>query len=117
MLNAARIAERKNRPRKIESHQTSFGEEISIRQLNLLERDDYNLSVIGDDGKVDVSRLRGNKARLIALCLVDEEGKKLLTEQDVIEAFNVNEIDEINDLCAKANGLQKDAVAVEAGNS
>jgi hypothetical protein len=116
MLNAARIAERKNRPAKIVEKEIC-GENFRCRVLKLSERDDFQLGMLDKTGKPDIANLRGGKARLIALCLVNEEGSRLCSAQDVEDAFDPTEIDEVHEWVQTVNGMQPKVNEEAAGNS
>lgn len=122
MLNASSIAEKvaarraAGRPTK-EITLPKCGESMRIRQLNLLERDDYNLSMLGESGKLDHDKLRGNKARLIAACAVDDSNKPFLGIDDIVEGLDLEDIDFAHDNCVEFNGLGKKATEEAGGNS
>lgn len=116
MLNAARIAERKGRPTKYVEKEIG-GESFRCRVLKLTERDDYQLAMLDEKtGKPDISRLRGGKARLIAMCLVDADGSKVGTPNDIEDAFDPSEIDAIHEWVQEVNGMSPKAVEEAAGN-
>lgn len=117
MLNAARIAERKNRPARIVEKEID-GETYRTRVLKLSERDRFQLQMLDEKtGKPNISNLEGGKARLLALCLVDESDKKFLSADDVEEAFDPCEIDKIHEWVQEVNGMSPKAVEEAAGNS
>lgn len=118
MLNAASIAARKSRARKTEVVTLpGSSEQVRLRVLDLLERDDYNLAMLGDDGRVAPEKLRGNKARLIAKCAIDEAGNPIGDAQAIIDAFDVPEIDFLHAACERINNIGRAATAEAAGNS
>ena len=58
------------------------GLEVRIRSLMELEKTQYENSRFGRDGKLIPGRLEDSKARLICLCLVDDNGNQLLKAGD-----------------------------------
>lgn len=116
MLNAARIKERKERGPRFAEKEIG-GEKVRCRILKLSERDAFQLDVLNDKGGVDKNKLVGTKARLLALCLVDEEGNAIGTSRDIEEAFDPAEIDALDEFCKEANGMNPKAHEEAAGNS
>lgn len=118
MFNRDALAARKQRGNRRYKTVTVGGEEYVLRSLNLLERDAFNLSVLDEKGKLSRDHLPGTKARLIALCVVETEGgQPWLSEKDVVEAFDIVEIDELHKACTEMNGLATKAVEAASGNS
>ena len=115
MLNAARIAERKNRPTRYEEVEVG-GESVRIRVLKMSERERFQLGLLNDEGKVDKNRLEGGKARFIAMCVVDENNEPFLSPKDVDEAFEPKDIDDLNEHCQRINNMNAKAVEEAAGN-
>lgn len=48
-----------------------------MRVITDRERDEYELHLMDRDGKPDLTKMKGYRPRLLALCLVDQEGKRL----------------------------------------
>ena len=63
-----------------------WGGEVLVQGLTGVQRDDLEMSIISTNGKktpnVDMHNLR---AKLCALCMVDESGKRLFADADVRE--------------------------------
>lgn len=119
MLNRAQLRERAStRVVATKDVETSFGLAVRIKQLNLLERDEFQLAAFGENGKLEKDLMKGNKARLIAMCLVDPEANdsSFADEEMIVAAFTVVEIDELFRACFDFNGLGKDAKEEAAGN-
>ena len=57
--------------------------EVRIRSLKESERSAYEAARF-TDGEVDEARTLDSKARLIALCVCDEDGETVLTSEDVV---------------------------------
>ena len=117
MLNAAKLAERKNRPAKIVEKEID-GEVYRCRVMKLTERDRFQLEMLDEKtGKPLIKNLEGGKARLLAICLVDESGSKFASAADIEEGFDPVEIDKIHEWVQEVNGMSPKAVEEAAGNS
>jgi hypothetical protein len=116
VLNAAKLKERKDRGPRFAEKEIN-GEKYRCRILKLSERDAFQLDVLNDKGGVDKNKLVGTKARLLALCLVDEDGNSIGNSRDFEEAFDPSEIDAIDEFCKESNGMNAKAVEEAAGNS
>lgn len=57
-----------------------WGGDVRLRVLTGTERDAFGKSLIGADGKADMS---GYEAKLLALCIVDEAGNRVFSSIDV----------------------------------
>lgn len=57
-----------------------WGGEVYVRGMNGIERDQFELSIMGSDKKQNLENIR---ARLVALTVVDEQGERLFTDDDV----------------------------------
>lgn len=58
------------------------GTKARIRSLSEFERSEFDSSVLDSRGDFSTDRLKRQKRRLIALCVVDEEGKRLLKDSE-----------------------------------
>lgn len=71
---------------KIVSREVEYNgvaESFHFRRITGDEADDLSLALIGEDGKMDNSKLRGNISRQIALSLCDESGNPVATAEDI----------------------------------
>jgi hypothetical protein len=85
-----------------------WGGAIQLRVMTGMERDAFEGS-INKDGKLNTKNLR---ARLVALCAVDADGKRLFAEKD-LEALGGKSavvLDRLFDECQRINGMSKEAV-------
>lgn len=57
-----------------------WGGSVMVRGLDGAGRDKYDSQIIGEDGKADLANAR---ASLVAMSVVDEDGKLLFTADDV----------------------------------
>lgn len=89
--------------------------EVYIRHMTAAERDNHEASVITKDGKVDVSKIKGVRQRLLAVTLCNEQGEPITTAER-LNGLPAEVIDELAEFAAEVNGLrQKDKE--EAGNA
>lgn len=58
-------------------------EVFHFRRITGDEADDLSLALVGDDGKMDTFKLRGNISRQIAVSLCDEDGKPVATADEI----------------------------------
>ena len=90
-----------------------WGGDVIVRMLTGLERDQFDASIVGDaDMKGKQERLHNIRARLLSLCLVDQEGNRLFAEADVIAlgAKCAKAIDRIYGIAAALSGISDDDV-------
>lgn len=59
-----------------------WGGTVRVRGLTGAERDAFEASVVGDRGKT--MNMRNLRARLVAITIVDEDGKRLFSDADVV---------------------------------
>lgn len=82
---------------------------ILLKPLSAADRDSFEASVVGVKGKTNLDNLR---ARLVAKCWVDGEGKPIGTEKQ-IGAQRADVIASIFDKVRELNGMDKDVATVE----
>lgn len=56
---------------------------MRIRSISDLDRIEYELAETNEEGEVDIQQLARRRARLVALCAVDDNGTRLFAESDV----------------------------------
>src|SRR5690606_42036691 len=56
--------------------------EVIVRGLTAAERDQFEQAIVEAGGKDTRVNLRNIRAKLVALCVVDEEGKRLCKDDD-----------------------------------
>lgn len=59
------------------------GRDARIRSLNELEKAEHETAVWDKNGDVDLRKMTTARRRLVAMCLVDEDGNPLLSLADV----------------------------------
>jgi hypothetical protein len=67
----------------IEVKVPEWGGAVLIRGMTGADRDDYESSVISQNGKDVKVNYENMRAKLVAKCIVDEEGKRVFTDADV----------------------------------
>lgn len=95
-----------------------WGGEVRIKSLTGAERDQYEAeSVKTNKGKREVN-MANMRARLIAMCAVDEAGQLLFTRADVMKLGQKSAIalERVFDAAAKLNGMSDEDVDELAGN-
>ncbi len=97
----------------------SWGDSVFIRVMGADENDRYQRYYLNKDGKVDINKLQGARARLCALCICDEKGNRLFSDDEAKELGkkSTKAIELIVKECNKLNGLDDEAVEEEAKNS
>ena len=60
-----------------------WGGTVYVRALTGVERDEYEGSRVSVKGKKVELNYKNTRAKLVALCAVDEQGSRLFTEEDV----------------------------------
>ncbi len=83
---------------------------VYLKPLTSAQRDAFEASVVGQDGKRDLSNLR---ARLVADCLVTAEGKPIGSAKE-LGGLDARLVGALFDEVRKLNGMDSDAVE-EAG--
>jgi len=88
---------------------------VLVRALNGTDRDAFEQSII--DGKK--TNLKNIRARLCALCMVDDDGKRLFSDADVnaLGQKSASALDRVFRVAQKLNGLSPDDVKELEKNS
>ncbi len=98
-----------------------WGGTVRLMGLSGTERDAYegSLVVLGSNGKVARHNLTDARAKLVAKCLVDDDGRRLFTDSEVkaLGAKNGAVIDRLYDTAKALSGIGKEHVEAKAGNS
>jgi len=89
-----------------------WGGEVRLRSLTGAERDAYEQSLVQTRGKSREMNLRNARAKLVALCAVDENGNRLFSDQDVaaLGRKNAKPLDRLFDAARRLAGLSEDDV-------
>lgn len=80
-----------------------WGGYIFVRTMTGTERDQYESSVLGNNGKMDLKNIR---AKLVVLTAVDEDGLRLFNDDD-IEVLGAKSAAALDRVFSKAQTLNK----------
>lgn len=96
-----------------------WGGAVRIRTLTAAERDSYEQALMRRRGGRLEVEMRGARVRLVALCVVDEQGQRLFSDQDIeaLEGRSAAAIDRIFTAALKLNGMAEGAIEEALGNS
>lgn len=95
-----------------------WGGTVRVRTMTGAERDVFEQSVITRRGKkVDVI-MRDMRAKLVALCLIDDEGEILFSESDVRALSNKSALalNRVFEVAQRLNGLTETDIEELTGN-
>ena len=93
-----------------------WGGTIRIAAMCAAERDAFEAGMLDNKGKSDKNRLLNFRARFIASCIVDEDGKRLFSAGDVVQLGKKSAapISRVFDRCRVLNGMtEKDVEEIE----
>jgi len=97
-----------------------WGGTVRVRALNGRERDAFEASCMKErrDGTTEFVT-RNMRAKLVALCLVDEKGQRLFGEEDIAALGKkaAKPLAQVFDAATKLNGLSGEDVKSLEGNS
>lgn len=98
----------------VEFEVPEWGGSVILREMTGKERDRYEQSLMEIKGNVARPSLDNVRARLVSLCIVDQNGDPLfVTKQEIATLGNMSAkgLDRVYEKCQEMNGL--DAGAVE----
>lgn len=89
-----------------------WGGTVRIRGLSGSERDQYEAWIISGKGKNRDVNLRQSRAKLVMMCAVDADGRRLFDEADIIRlgAKSALAMQRVFDKAAALSGLDEDAL-------
>ena len=92
-----------------------WGGEVYVRAMTGTERDAFEASIVKDGG----TNLANIRAKLCALCMVDEDGNRLFIDGDVLALGKKSALalDRVFNAAQKLNGIAKDDVKDMVKNS
>ncbi len=87
-----------------------WGGTVIVRELTGAERDTWEASVVKTNGtkvKIDSHNMR---AKLAALCIVDDDGRRLFTEKDVVKLGDKSAaaLDRVTDVARRLSRIGED---------
>lgn len=85
---------------------------VRIKSMTGKERDDFEASILEQRGNHRVTNLSNVRAKIAALTVVDENGKRLFTEQDTktLSQKNASALQQIMIVAQKLSGIGEDDV-------
>lgn len=122
VLTAKAILEADDLPRKLVPV-TEWGGEVYVRTLSGTERDAFEASlvkVVGKGKNRTTERDATNfTAKLAALCICDEQGKRLFTNSQIVELGKKSSaaLSRVVAVAMELNGVTDEAVESAEGNS
>jgi len=83
-----------------------WGGEVLVKTLTGTERDEFENSILGDKEKPDITNVR---AKAVSLCVVDPEGKRIFSAEDVLKLGGKNSraLDRVFAVFQRINGMRK----------
>jgi glutaminase len=96
-----------------------WGGKVRVKTLTGDERDSYEQSLIDQRGNVTGPKLAGAQARLCALTIVDDDGKRLFTDGDVkaLGAKSAQALNRVFDVAIRLSRMTQKDVEELVGNS
>lgn len=96
-----------------------WGGKVRLKSLSGDERDGYEQSLIDMRGNVTAPKLAGAQARLAALTIVDDDGKRLFTDKEVglLGAKSAAALNRVFDAASRLARLTQKDVEELVGNS
>lgn len=95
------------------------GLDVRIQSLTALEQSRYETAMLGNDGKLNKTRMEDAEGRLIVKCLVDASGVRLFSDVQVGEVATWDGADAafLYRECAAHCGLNRNTVEAAEKNS
>jgi hypothetical protein len=92
-----------------------WGGEVTVKGLTLAEKDVWTDSII-EDGKASMT---GATAKLCALCMRDESGKLLFTDDDIpaLQAKSAAALDRVFQVAQRLSGIGQEDIEETVKNS
>lgn len=89
-----------------------WGGTVRVRSLTGTERDAYEASIVQVQGNTRKLRMENARAKLVALCLVDDQGERLFSDKEAaaLGAKSGKVLDRLFDVAAALSGLSTEAV-------
>lgn len=106
MTLATRESLLKSCARRYAMYELADGSQARIQSISERERAAFDMYPLNEDGKLDSSKLQSARQYLVALCLVDDTGKRIFAD---------NELGLIADLDAKVSLPLYEACAAHVG--
>lgn len=84
--------------------------DVRMRSLSGAERDDFENGLMQQVGGKQITNARNARAKLVSLCIVDEDGQPLFSKADVIKLGSKSSlaIQRLYDVACRMNGFTED---------
>lgn len=91
---------------------------VYVRTMTGTERDQYEGRILSLRGKPLEERLKSARAQLVVLCMTDENGKRLFTDDDAeaVGGKNADALNRVATAASKLNSLDAKTVDEKEGN-
>jgi len=91
---------------------------VRVRGLTGAERDAFEQSIVETRGKNTRMNLRNIRAKLVALCVVDEQGNRLFSDEDaeLLGRKSAAALNRVFEVAQRLSGLRPEDVEELAGN-
>ena len=91
---------------------------VRVRGLTGAERDAFEQSIVEQRGKDTRMNLRNIRAKLVAMCVVDEEGNRVFRDEDaeLLGKKSAAALNRVFEVAQRLSGLRPEDVEELAGN-
>lgn len=96
-----------------------WGGKVRVKGLTGQERDWFESSLIITTGKIQKVDTQNIRAKLCAMCMVDNDGSRLFSDQDValLGRKSAAALDRVYEVASRLSKISKEDVEELAGNS
>jgi len=96
-----------------------WGGAVRVRALTGAERDAFEQSIVEQRGKSTRMNLRNIRAKLVALTVVDADGKRLFSDKDaeLLGKKSAAALDRVFEVAQRLSGLSSEDMEELSGNS
>lgn len=94
-----------------------WGGSVRIRALTGVERDRLEASMLGKNGQASAAKMANFRARIVATCMVDENGDSVFGTADVVAlgAKSAAALERVSEAAQRLSGLSETDVDELAG--
>jgi len=95
-----------------------WGGSVAVRELTGAERDAWEASVLGDDGKPSDQAMTNARAKLVVRSVVDDDGTRVFGDTDIeaVGALSARGLNRVFEVACRLSGLTAGDVEELAGN-
>jgi len=100
-------------------HVPEWGGDVLVRSLSATERDYFESKLVDQSGGKVRANLQNIKARLASMAIVDEDGNRVFTEQEIaiLGTKSAAALNRISEAITDMSGISKKDMDELAGNS